>query len=624
MTPVTVRRWAGALLAATLLGTTQLGGLSAAPALAADRPAFTPAVTVTPATGLDPAGTSITVKGTGFDPDANGGKGYGVRVGPAKADVRDRLGTGFQVAKLVKKDPQGTQLPLAADGSWELTVTVKAEYTSLGTTYNAKTQPFSVYVFGWDTPDLTWDRTTPLGFTGGGSDPGTGTAGLHWGVKQSWRGYISRFGGTITPSAGTTLDQAAPAAAPYPYTWPFTKSGYDPATGKGTVAFGGKVGFTLEPHQIWDFGFAAPEVTFRGDGTGTLSGTVGYSFYGTKDAPQQVRAPAPVVFAELKFAGAPRQQGDDVVADIASATLTEAGASAFAGFYKTGDALDAGQLVFPGQAGKPPTDPPTGPPTTPPTNTPPSSCVLQPGAVAQGNLVWGFKKSFRQYVGNGTGNSITASDGAVITSVDEVANSRLPSGAYRFALKSGRYTSAGGFTAQFGGKVTFSYPAHFFTLSLANPKIQVAQGKGTLYADAELATSTGAPSPPVSRPGVALATLDLTAARNEPGAGLLTVSGIKAVLNPTDVFADFYHGGEPADEPAVTLAADCAQLPAAGGTGGTGAGTGGGNDLVPDVAFRPGNLASTGATLAPLWWGAVLLLAGTGLVLFTRRSRKTS
>ncbi|MDT8913371.1 HtaA domain-containing protein [Amycolatopsis sp. PS_44_ISF1] len=240
--------------------------------------------------------------------------------------------------------------------------------------------------------------------------------------------------------------------------------------------------------------------------------------------------------------------------------------------------------------------------------------------------MWGFKKSFRQYVSAGRGNRITASDGAEITTADAVANSAVPSGAYRFTLKSGQYTSATEFTAQFAGKVTFAYPAHFFTLSLANPKIQVAQGKGTLYADAELATTAGAPSLPVSRPGAALATLDLSAAHRETGTGLLTVSGIGAVLNRTDVFAEFYQGGEVLDEPSVTLAADCARLPAAGGNGpaGTGTGPGGAADLVPDVAFRPGELANTGTALGPLWWGAALLLAGGALVLSARRGRRAS
>ncbi|MFJ1763420.1 HtaA domain-containing protein [Amycolatopsis sp. NPDC088138] len=598
-----LRRWAAVALAAAVLG-----ALGAPPASAAT----TPAVTVTPAAGLDPAGTSITVKGTGFAPEANDGKGFGVRVGPAKDDVRARTATGFQVSKLVKKDAVGVQIPLNADGSWELTVPVKAEYTSAGTTYNAATQPFSVYVFGWDTPDLTWDSTTALKFTGVGDPPPASTTGLDWGLKQTWRSYIERFGGTATADRGAT-------ATPSPYRWPAGTSTWDGKTGQGSVAFGGRVTFTLEPHLIWNFELSNPKVTFAGDGTGKLSATVGYSFYGTKTAPEQVRAPSEVDFADLKFKAAPRQDGDNVVADIETATLTEAGAAAFAGFYPAATDLDAGKLVFPGKIGG--TEPPTSTTTPPPptSTTPPPACVLSPGALTQGNLLWGFKKSFRGYVGGGTGNTITASGGAEVTNVDEVAGKPIPTGAYRFPLGSGQYTAAGEFTAQFGGQVAFSYPAHFFTLVLANPKLTVAQGKGTLYADVELKTTAGAPSPPVSKPGVALANLDLATATTTPDAGTLTVSAIKAALTSSDAFAGFYQAGDALDEPTVTLAASCATLPPAGNPGGPGAPGGSGTNLVPDVAFRPDNLASTGVSLTGVYWGLALLAAGGSLLLWTRR-----
>ncbi|GAA1948144.1 HtaA domain-containing protein [Amycolatopsis minnesotensis] len=627
------RRRCAALVAAVLAV-----GLSVPPALAAE-PVFIPKVTVTPSADLDPAGTAITVKGTGFYPEANGGRGFGLRVGPDKPDVRDRTGTGFQVSRLITKEPKGTQIRLNPDGSWEFTATVKAEYTSLGTTYSAKTTPFSVYVFGWDTPDGAWDRTTPLKFAGIG-DPGpepTGSAGLHWGLKQGWRSYIEKFHGTITPSNGTKLDQDPPAAKPFPYAWPYQKSTWDGQ--KGTVAFGGRVDYALEPHMIWAFGFADPKVTLAGDGTGTISGTVNYAFYGTKTAPKDVRPPSDVVFGSVKVKGNPRQDKENVVVDFESAKFTDAGAAAFAGFYHAGDDLDLGSLVFPGKAGPPVTTPPTG---TPPVTTPAPSapgpdpaCVLTPGSVRKGNLVWGFKKSFRQYVGTGlggtaTGNSITAADGAEITGIDEVAvqgrpnPAGIPTGAYRFGFGTAEYASPGEFTAGFRGTVTFGYPSHFFTLVLRNPKVVVSGGKGTLYADVELKTTTGSPSPPVSKPGVALANLDLATAKKTDGEGTLEVSAIKATLTSSEAFAGFYQAGDVLDEATVTLGAGCSNLPGAGGgaSGGQGGGAAG-PDLVPEVAFRPGNLASTGATLAPLYWAALLLAAGGTLVLVSRRPRRS-
>lgn len=591
-------RWGAGLLALAVFG-----GFAAGPALA--DPVFTPKVTVTPSADLDPAGTSITVKGTGFDPAANDGKGFGLRVGPAKDDVRARVATGFQVSRLVKANPAGTQVPLNPDGSWEFTVTVKAEYTSGGVNYSAKTQPFSVFVFGWDTPDLSWDSVTPLKFTGiGDPDPGPAGAGLSWGIKQSWRAYVTKFGGSVTPGAGATADH-----------WPSGTSTWD--SGKGTVSFGGRVTFVLEPHMIWEFTLANPKITLDG-GTGKLSATINYSFYGTKTAPEKVRAPSEVDFADLTL-DTPRQDGENVVVDIRAAKLTKAGADAFAGFYEAGAELDTGRLVFPGKVGNP------TPPTTTPVTTTPSTPVTTPSApacvldtVTQGNLLWGFKKSFRQYVGSGAGNSIVASGGAEITNVDEVAGKGIPTGAYRFGFGSAQYASPAEFTVQYRGEVTFSYPAHTFTIVLGNPKLVVAQGKGTLYADVELKTPPGATPPSRNLPGVALARLDLSAAKTASGEGTVVVSGIKATLSSSDAFAGFYQPGEVLDEATVSLGADCAKLPDPGGAA-PGGQAGAGQDLVPDVKFRPDNLASTGVSISPLYWGVLLLGAGAALVVAARR-----
>ncbi|WP_410665656.1 HtaA domain-containing protein [Amycolatopsis sp. lyj-84] len=620
---MSLRRW-GAVLAGAAL----VAGIAVTPALAADP--FTPKVTVTPSTGLDPAGTKIVVKGTGFDPAVNDAKGFGLRVGPAKADVRDRTGKDFQVSRLIKKGAVGSQIPLDDGGNWEYTVTIKAEYVASGTTYSAKTQPFSLFVFGWDTPVLTWDSKTPLKFTGiGDPDPGPGDAGagLGWGVRQSWRSYITRGGGTVTPSNGAVLDPSAPNVEPFPYKWKYGSSTWD--SGKGVVSYTGQVAYTFEAHTIWDFTLADPRITFAGDGTGKLTAKVGYSFYGTKAAPTKVRAPSDVVFADLKLK-APSQAGDNVVVDIESAKLTKEGADAFAGFYQPGEDVDAGRIAFPGKVGSPPTTTtPTSPPTStsgpaPTTTTSSSACVFTPGSVAQGNLLWGFKQSFRRYVGIGTGTSITAADGVEITDIDKIAGTGPPSGAYRWGFESAQYKSATEFTTQFRGKVTFSYPSHSFELSIGRPKVVVAQGKGTLYADVELKTTGGAPSPPVDRPGVALASLDLSAVKTTEGAGVVSVAGIKVVLGNADAFAKFYKVGEVLDDATVTLGAACANLPGGAGAGpGPGAGSGSGSDdLVPDVKYRPDSaLASTGVD-GGVWllWG--LLLVGGGLALVTMVTRR--
>ncbi|TKG71601.1 HtaA domain-containing protein [Prauserella endophytica] len=576
--------------------------------------------------------------------------------------------------------------------------------------------------------------------------------GLHWGIKQSWRNYMTMFGGTVTPADGASAD-------PEPFSWPQRASTFDPETGTGTVEFGGSVGFAMPGHFIWDFTFADPKVTFDGDGTGSLKGTVSYAFYGTADDPQQVREPTEVVFADLTFEDAPVAEGDHLAATITSATLTEEGAAAFAGFYEPGAALDAGRLVFTPPATEPPPtpsvtvtpstglnpdgaevtiagtgfapdgngdkgyrlrigpgldvlkDPAAGgayqldqaipvngdgtwqitttvkaaytgadgvartaaatpfsvytfaaestdttwdtvtaltfaPPSTDPgadpgpdgDDDPAPTCVLTQENAAKGDLLWGLRKSFRSYVGVGIGgaegNSITATDGAVITGVDEVARdgvpnpAGVPTGAYRFAFGSAQFTSAEAFTVQYRGTVTFSYPSHFFTFVLGDPKVVVDGGTGTLYADVELRTEEGAPSEPVNLPGVALANLDLAGAQKTNEAGVLSVGNVPATLTSSDAFGGFYEDGAELDPVSLTLGADCATLP--GGPGGNtgGVSTGGGNsgdDLVPDVRFRPqanpGDLAYTGLGSWPIYVGVTLLVAGVALTLLANRRR---
>ncbi|WP_410621274.1 HtaA domain-containing protein [Amycolatopsis sp. cmx-8-4] len=77
---------------------------------------------------------------------------------------------------------------------------------------------------------------------------------------------VERFGGTATAGRSAT-------ATPSPYRWPAGTSTFDGTTGKGSVAFGGRVTFVLEPHLIWNFELSNPKVTFAGDGTGKLTAT---------------------------------------------------------------------------------------------------------------------------------------------------------------------------------------------------------------------------------------------------------------------------------------------------------------------------------------------------------------
>lgn len=98
----------------------------AAPAQAAG----TPAVTVAPSTGVDPAGGTITVNGSGFDTTINNGWGVYVVFGPHNADYATNA-AAFQSSKWVR--PGGTASAggdaMTADGSFSTTLDITATYT---------------------------------------------------------------------------------------------------------------------------------------------------------------------------------------------------------------------------------------------------------------------------------------------------------------------------------------------------------------------------------------------------------------------------------------------------------------------------------------------------------------
>ncbi|RLK58220.1 HtaA domain-containing protein [Actinokineospora cianjurensis] len=280
--------------------------------------------------------------------------------------------------------------------------------------------------------------------------------------------------------------------------------------------------------------------------------------------------------------------------------------------------------------------------TTPVTTTAPVTttttapgCDLTQANARKGDLVWGFKKSFRQYVGVGlagaTGNSITATNGATITALDEVVRDGVPNpagiatGAYRFTFDSADYTSPTRFTSRYRGTVAFSYPAHFFTLLLSDPWVTTANGTATLHADIELKATPGAPTQPTNLPDVALARLTPPAAA--PVNGLLTWPDVPAALTSSEAFAGFYQAGAPLDPLTMTLAADCATTPTAPPTANPAVPTATAptENLIPVARFRPTpDLASTGVDAEHgLWAGVVLLLAGLALVLAAYRPRRT-
>ncbi|MBM9465121.1 HtaA domain-containing protein [Aeromicrobium sp. YIM 150415] len=170
----------------------------------------------------------------------------------------------------------------------------------------------------------------------GGTTPGTGpgvgqqgdqcvarevTGGsLEWGLKASFREYVGgriakgQFSGGSFSATGGAVNPAANGIGKVNYSGAITATGH-----------GGLLNFKL----------SNPTVQITGPGSGVLHAHV--SSTNTKG---ETVVNGEVAFANLSFSGG-AVNGDTISVSGASATLTGAGATAFAGFYDAGTALDA-------------------------------------------------------------------------------------------------------------------------------------------------------------------------------------------------------------------------------------------------------------------------------------------
>ncbi|MFJ6540655.1 HtaA domain-containing protein [Streptomyces sp. NPDC091385] len=432
-----------------------------------------------------------------------------------------------------------------------------------------------------------------------------------------------------------------------------------------------------------------PTLTVKADGTGTLTATA--SGYGAdmNDPGKWVPLPATTVtlahlshveLGEAGFTVTPDYQGESV--SVPSGTTGQPAKSAaneaywgafpqdFVDFqqltgqssywFTSGGARDAAKPATPlsvsytaagGTDDPTPGDPATTSPTpsttasTPadkPTGSPSATatgrggCELTDG-VKGGSLTWGFKKSFRSYVGGPAGNSITAADGLKILSEDLAVTGKDSTGTYRWPFESSSaYTSADDFTVQYGGKITYSYPAHYFKVVIADPRLTVHGKTGKLYADVSLTVSAPGSKPTTdAREDVALASLDLTGGTPRTSASGITRTVHTAILD-TKAFTfqgtSFYQKGQQLDDATVVLSGCTGSGNASGGgtdagsTGGTGGSGADDSALVPDLQYRPGDtLASTGTgtpVLGTSAAAAACVAAGLALVALARRRRQ--
>ncbi|MFI9639278.1 HtaA domain-containing protein [Micromonospora sp. NPDC051925] len=197
--------------------------------------------------------------------------------------------------------------------------------------------------------------------------------------------------------------------------------------------------------------------------------------------------------------------------------------------------------------------------------------------LSTGSLTWGFKASFRAYMNSGNGSPpIAASNGASINS----------DGTFTFPVKGGTYdATTGAIDAEYGGKVVFSYPAHFFTISLANPTVVVTGDTAALKADVDLVTTA---TDPVSVRQATIATIAVTDGNPGGNGGTVTATNLAATMTAegASAFNGFYAAGTALDPLSFTFS------------------TGGGEPAGPAVGVTP----STGVDPA----GATITVEGSG------------
>jgi hypothetical protein len=169
-------------------------------------------------------------------------------------------------------------------------------------------------------------------------------ATLQWGIKESFRTYIGGFANGAVTVSGNVAETPA-------YTW----TGGVGSEASGTVGYTGSVHFTGHSGAL-DLAISNVRIV-KADATGSIRADVASSGVVTTD----------VEFATLDLSGVATAGGVTSVSG-APATLTAAGAEAFAGFYDAGAELDSVSFSWPvEQAAEPEPEPEPEPevPSTP-------------------------------------------------------------------------------------------------------------------------------------------------------------------------------------------------------------------------------------------------------------------
>ncbi|WP_217552600.1 HtaA domain-containing protein [Streptomyces sp. GbtcB6] len=451
---------------------------------------------------------------------------------------------------------------------------------------------------------------------------------LTWGIKQSYRTYVTTYAaGTFTPAGGAT--QAAGNGA---FTFAQGTGSYDSDAHTVDLAFQGSLrivsqlhGFDLTLSDVrFDSGAAEITADVTKDGTTTDDvplATVTVTRAMT-DMTTTLTKQAADVFGSASYEGA---AGDPLTV---AQTATESPSPS----PTPSDSASASASQSPSPSASTSASPSGSASASPSPSASASESEEPPaeGDIADGILTWGVKESFRTYVvGSVAQGRITVSDGAA---------QAAGNGAFTFTGATGDYdTDAGTLSAAFEGAVDFkgheSNGTYGLDLTLGNIRATVDGGKGELTADV---TSLGTTTEDVELADLTAASADLT-----PTDDVITLDDVTATLTEAGAkaFSGYYTAGTELDPLDLSVAlTDDAQLPSGDGdddaTGtptatasdGTAGSASGGvtGSTTGGTGVTGGALASTGADVPSGVLGAaaaVTVAAGAGVVYAMRRRR---
>ncbi|WP_329165568.1 HtaA domain-containing protein [Streptomyces sp. NBC_01267] len=356
---------------------------------------------------------------------------------------------------------------------------------------------------------------------------------LDWGIKSSFQSYVT---GPVAKGSWGLLGGAATVGGSQ-FRFHSATGSYDPDSGSFSAGFSGGVRFTGHrkadgSHEL-DLTISRPTVRISG-GRGTLFADMVSKSRSTGRVTTSTQVP----LAALGLSGIDMRGGGSPVAlDSVPATLTSQGATAFAGYYTAGTALDpvslSADMIRPAQQQEKATEKPAAEkPGGKKTDAERDSVA---GPIRDAAVDWGVRRTFREYVtGDIAKGRWTLSGGAQ----DGGALFRFPQGKGTYDEKKKTLD------AHFAGTVRFT--GDRLDVELTALAVRIEDGKGTLLS--------------ADRPVVTFEAKQLTV---KDGLIALDEAPAKLTGGGAELFGSMYRAGTDMDPVSLAVAIDKkAELPA--------------------------------------------------------------